>query len=63
MLRFEKQGIIFMNNAVKPEDVYQLSEEEAEAVQEGIDQIENGFWISNEEANKRIDALLRKAIE
>jgi predicted transcriptional regulator len=63
MLRFEKQGIIFMNNAVKQEDVYQLSEEEAEAVQEGIDQIENGFWISNEEANKRVDAVLRKTIE
>jgi predicted transcriptional regulator len=63
MLRFEKQGIIFTNNAVKQEDVYQLSEEEAEAVQEGIDQIENGFWISNEEANKRVDAVLRKTIE
>jgi hypothetical protein len=62
MLRFEKQGIIFMNNELKPEGIYRLSEEERKAVEDGITQMENGFWMSDEEANKKIDEVLGKMI-
>ena len=39
--------------------IYEMSAEEIEAVKEGIEQIENGEWITNEEANRRTDELFR----
>jgi len=39
--------------------VYQMSDAEREAVEEGIRQIENGQWITNEEANKHIEEWLK----
>ncbi|QEC76658.1 hypothetical protein [Mucilaginibacter ginsenosidivorax] len=38
--------------------VYQLSPEEIIAVNEGIEQIEKGMFVTNEEANKLIDKCL-----
>ena len=40
--------------------VYVLSIEEAEAVDEGLEQIKNGHFISNEESNKRAEEWLKK---
>ena len=40
--------------------VYQMSEAEREAVEDGLNQIKNGQWISNEEANRQIEEWLRK---
>ena len=39
--------------------IYEMSAEEIKAVKEGIEQIENGEWITNEEANRRTDELFR----
>jgi len=38
--------------------VYQMSEAEREAVEDGLNQIRNGQWITNEEANKRVNEHL-----
>jgi predicted transcriptional regulator len=40
--------------------VYQMSEAEQEAVEDGIKQIENGQCVSDEEANRQIEEWLRK---
>jgi predicted transcriptional regulator len=40
--------------------VYQLSAEEIVAVNEGIEQIENGQYLTHEESNKRADEWLKK---
>jgi len=40
--------------------VYQMSEAEREAVEDGLNQIRNGQWISDEEANREIEEWLRK---
>jgi len=40
--------------------VYQMSEAEREAVSDGLNQIKNGQWISDEEANRRVEEWLRK---
>ncbi|HVW95703.1 MAG TPA: hypothetical protein VHA56_07025 [Mucilaginibacter sp.] len=40
------------------EDVYQLSPDELKAVNEGIDQIDNGQSFTYDEANKIIDKCL-----
>ncbi len=45
---------------LNPEGVYEMIPEEIEAVKEGIDDLDNGRWISNEEANKRADEWLKK---
>jgi hypothetical protein len=45
---------------MEEEEIYHLSPEELEAVNEGIWQIENGFFISNEEANKRAEEIIQK---
>ena len=37
-----------------------MSEAEREAVEDGIRQFENGQWLSNEEANKRIDDFFKR---
>jgi hypothetical protein len=42
------------------EDIHILSPKESAAIEEGIGQIENGQWITNEEANKRADEWLKK---
>jgi hypothetical protein len=39
---------------------YQMSEAEREAVADGLNQIRNGHWISNEEADRQIEEWLRK---
>jgi predicted transcriptional regulator len=39
----------------KFDEVYIMSPAEIEAEEDGIRQIENGQWMSNEEANKHID--------
>ncbi|HEY5327094.1 MAG TPA: hypothetical protein VIJ27_08840 [Mucilaginibacter sp.] len=44
----------------KFDELYIMSPAETEAVEDGIRQIENGQWISNEESNKRIDEWLKK---
>lgn len=40
--------------------VYQMSDAEREAVEEGIRQIENGQWITHEEVKRRADEWLKK---
>lgn len=40
--------------------VYQMSEAEREAVEDGLNQIKNGQWITNEEANRQIEEWLRR---
>jgi len=40
--------------------VYQMSVAEREAVEDGLNQIRNGQWISDEEANRQIEEWLRK---
>jgi len=40
--------------------VYKLSPEEIAAIQEGIEQIKNGQYLSDEEANKQIEEWLKK---
>jgi len=42
-------------------DIHIMGEAEIEAVNEGLEQLENGQWITNEEANKRADEWLRKS--
>ncbi len=44
----------------RSEDVYTLSPEELAAVKDGIAQIDNGQFFSNEEANRIIDKCLGK---
>ncbi|MDB5158239.1 MAG: hypothetical protein JWR50_2946 [Mucilaginibacter sp.] len=43
-----------------PDSVYKLSLGEIKAIEEGITQIENGQFFTNEEANKIIDKCLGK---
>jgi hypothetical protein len=45
---------------IESDDIYVLSPEEVEAVKDGIDQIEKGLAISNEEARKIFDKCLGK---
>jgi predicted transcriptional regulator len=40
--------------------VYEMSQEEIDAVNEGIAQLDNGQWITDEESNKRADEWLKK---
>jgi predicted transcriptional regulator len=40
--------------------VYQMSEAEQEAVEDGIKQIENGQWISHEEVKRQMSEWLKK---
>jgi len=40
--------------------IYQMGEAEREAVDDGLNQIKNGQWISDEEANRQIEEWLRK---
>ena len=40
--------------------VYQMSEAEREAVEDGLYQIRNGQWISDEEANRQVEEWLRE---
>ena len=40
--------------------IYQMSEAEREAVEDGLNQIRNGQWISDEEANRQVEEWLRK---
>jgi len=40
--------------------VYQMSEAEQEAVEDGIRQIENGQWISHEEVKRQMSEWLKK---
>ena len=47
-----------MENSIN--DIYILSEEEIQAIQYGINQIEGGDYLSNDEANILIDKLLKR---
>jgi len=40
--------------------VYQMSATEREAVEDGLNQIKNGQWITDEEANRQVEEWLRK---
>jgi len=40
---------------MEEEEIYHLSPEELEAVEEGLWQIETGLFFSNEEANRRVE--------
>ncbi len=40
--------------------VYQMSEAERAAVEDGLNQIKNGQWVSDEEANREVEEWLRK---
>lgn len=40
--------------------IYQMSGAEREAVEDGLNQIRNGQWISNEEADRKVEEWLRK---
>lgn len=42
------------------EEVYKVSTEERKAIDEGISQIDNGEFLSHEEANKRVDEWLKR---
>ena len=37
-----------------------MCDAEREAVEDGLNQIENGQWITDEEANKRVEEWLNK---
>ncbi|MFI5136387.1 MAG: hypothetical protein ACHQIM_01080 [Sphingobacteriales bacterium] len=50
----------FIDFDVESDGVYVLSPEEVEAIKDGIDQIERGMAISNEEARKIFDKCLGK---
>ena len=39
---------------------YVMSREEIEAVEDGLEQLRNGQWVSHEEANREIDEWLKK---
>jgi len=41
-------------------EVYQVTGEELVAVKEGLRQLDEGKWISNDESNKRVDEWLKK---
>ena len=43
--------------------VYQMSEAEREAVEDGLNQFKNGQWITNEEASKHAEEWLYKAVK
>jgi hypothetical protein len=45
---------------VQIDETYRLSPDEFKAVKDGVDQIDNGLFLSNEEANKLIDKYLGK---
>ncbi|HEY4195025.1 MAG TPA: hypothetical protein VGM63_05795 [Mucilaginibacter sp.] len=45
---------------LKMDEVYEMSPGEIEAVNEGLEQLKNGQWLSHEEANKQIDEWLKK---
>ena len=45
---------------MQEDEIYELSPEEIEAINEGLAQLDNGQWITNEEANRRADELLGK---
>ncbi|HEY8930953.1 MAG TPA: hypothetical protein VIM55_17245 [Mucilaginibacter sp.] len=45
---------------MEEDEIYQLSPEELEAINEGMEQIKNGQWLSHEEVNKKIKALFKK---
>ena len=45
---------------LKRDEVYEMSPGEIEAVNEGLEQLKNGQWISHEEANKQIGEWLKK---
>ena len=56
------QKILDLNKThthMEEKEIHHLSPEELEAVKEGIWQIENGLFLSHEEANKRIDEVLK----
>jgi len=40
-------------------DIHQMSQEEIEAVNEGLEQIRNGQWITHEESNRQIEEWLK----
>ena len=40
--------------------VYQMSEAEREAVEQGLNQIRNGQWVSHEEVKRETEDWLRK---
>ena len=42
------------------DEIYEMSSEEIDAINEGIAQIDSGQWITNEEANKHADEWLGK---
>jgi|GEM_PF-524507 len=50
----------FVHFEEKFDEVYIMSPEEIEAVEDGRRQIENGEWISDEESNKHVDEWLNK---
>ena len=50
----------FIDFDVESDSIYVLSPEEVEAIKDGIDQIERGMAISNEEARKIFDKCLGK---
>jgi len=50
----------FIDFDVESDGIYVLSPEEVEAIKDGIDQIEKGMAISNEEARKIFDKCLGK---
>ena len=41
-------------------ETYVMSREEIEAVEDGLEQLRNGQWVSHEEANRQIDEWLKK---
>ena len=40
--------------------IHQMSREETAAVQEGLTQLDNGQWITNEESNNQVTEWLKK---
>jgi len=43
------------------ENIYQLSEEQNQAIEEGCNQIDSGNFLTDEEANKQIDSWLEQS--
>jgi hypothetical protein len=47
-----------VNIETEPQGIYELSEPESSAVREGVEQLNNGQFISNEDLNTRINKWL-----
>ncbi|MEX8547742.1 MAG: hypothetical protein V5804_09080 [Mucilaginibacter sp.] len=58
-----RQLLRVFNLESKTDECYSLSEKETDAVNEGIAQLDQGMFLSNEEANLQANQVLKKGDE